>query len=81
MTISMFPPLFPFCPLIVPAPALPNILLGPGVPGATDGVPMFIVSFTAREPDANAAETDVNAIVPGLVRFGIRGFAGLSRID
>lgn len=41
---------------------------------------MFIVSCTAREPDANAADTDVNAIVPGLVRFGMDELARLNRI-
>jgi hypothetical protein len=29
------------------------------------------VSWMARDPEANAADTDVNAIVPGLLRFGI----------
>jgi hypothetical protein len=80
ITISMFPPFIPFCPPLFPAPALPNMLLGPGVPGVMDGMPMFIVSFTESEPDANAADTDVNAMVPGLVRFGIRGFARLDRV-
>lgn len=56
------------------------MLDGLGVPGPNDGVPMFIVSCTAREPDANAADTDVNAIVPGLVRFGIDELARLNRI-
>jgi hypothetical protein len=34
---------------------------------------MFMVSCVIRFPDANAADTDVNEIVPGLVRFGIKG--------
>jgi hypothetical protein len=34
---------------------------------------MFMVSCVTTFPDANAADTDVNEIAPGLVRFGIKG--------
>ena len=46
---------------------------GLGVPGKPVGVPIFMISCAVTDPDANAADTDVKVIVPGLVRFGIQG--------
>lgn len=48
------------------------MLDGLGVPGKLVGAPIFIISCVTIDPDANAADTDVKVIVPGLVRFGIQ---------
>lgn len=49
------------------------MLDGLGVPGKPVGVPIFMVSCAVTDPDANAADTDVKVIVPGLDRLGIKG--------